>query len=142
MSLTIQSSSRSIWITIIGQVHNDTIIIININILNILRHYRMDYIREFLENSTIHGLTYISSAKSWLVKCVWVFLVVCCFLTSWVLILGSFSSWNTSPVGTTVETRDIKEIRLPNIIVCPPKDSTTALNADLEHIQDFSLSFY
>ena len=90
----------------------------------------MEGIKEFLESSTVHGLTYISMSKSFN-KLVWIAIVCAGFLTAGYLINNSFSSWEKSPISTSIETLPISEVDFPKIMVCPPKDSNTALNFDL-----------
>ena len=46
--------------------------------------------REFLENSTVHGLVYISRAKSWAARATWVAIVVACFATAIYMITNSY----------------------------------------------------
>ena len=90
----------------------------------------MDNIETFLESSSIHGLGYISTTKKY-VRLFWILVIVTGFLTAGVLINTSFKTWNESPIKTTLETRAIKEITFPKVIVCPPVDSNTNLNYDL-----------
>ena len=91
--------------------------------------------KEFLESSTIHGLSYISTSKTLLVKYLWVAIVITGFLISGILIFQSLKKWNNSPVGTTEETLAISEVSFPKITVCPPKGTHTALNYFLEKIK-------
>ena len=86
--------------------------------------------QEFLESSTIHGLSYIADNRR-LVRLLWICVVTAGFTGSFIMIQQSFSSWAKSPITTTIETRPITEIDFPNVTVCPPRGSLTSLNPDL-----------
>ena len=73
----------------------------------------MTGVKDFLESSTIHGLTYISSSTNKLQKIFWVVVVVGCFLTAGFLISNSFSDWQEDPVSTTVQTFPISTVPFP-----------------------------
>ena len=90
----------------------------------------MEGLRTFLESSTIHGLSYISSTKR-LQRLFWTLVVILGFSGAAVLIYQSFQSWEESPITTTIETLPIKEITFPKISVCPPQNTFTDLNYDL-----------
>ena len=88
----------------------------------------MEGIRTFLESSTIHGLTYISTTTRRLIRVLWVCIVIAGFTGAGVLIYQSFDTWAESPITTTLP---IKDVILPKITVCLPKNSYTDLNSDL-----------
>ena len=90
----------------------------------------MEVARDFLENSTIHGLFYISKTRG-LVRLLWVGIVLAGFSLASILIQQSNSSWASSPITTTIETLPITDIDFPNVTVCPPRNSFTSLNPDL-----------
>merc|ERR1712240_678489 len=90
----------------------------------------MGVFTEFCEASTIHGLSYIASSKSF-AKLVWITIVITCFTFAGILIHQSFQSWEESPIKTTVQTLPISEISFPKVTVCPPKNTFTNLNYDL-----------
>ena len=52
------------------------------------------------------------------------------------LIANSYAEWNESPVSTVVSTRPISDLGFPEVTVCPPKGSNTALNQVLERVKD------
>ena len=87
-------------------------------------------IKDFLESSTIHGLSHISTTRR-LIRLFWMFVVLTGFTVAAVMIQQSFSSWADSPISTTLETRPITEIDFPNVTVCPPRNSFTSLIPDL-----------
>ena len=90
----------------------------------------MEGVSTFLESSTIHGLTYISTTRKY-VRLFWVLVVMTGFVGASLLIKKSFDSWSESPVKTTTETLPISEIKLPKVTVCPPKNTFTDLNFDI-----------
>ena len=86
--------------------------------------------KEFLENSTIHGLSYISTTKRFS-KLFWIVVVLSGFLGASILINSSFQEWNESPIKTVIETFSIDKIEFPVVTVCPTKNTFTILNYDL-----------
>ena len=96
--------------------------------------------REFLEKSTIHGLVHISTAKSRTARATWVGIVVACFAIAIYMITSSYKEWHESPVSTTITTHPIKELDFPEVTVCPPRGSNTALNHLLEKVQDVNFT--
>ena len=90
----------------------------------------LEGVREFLESSSIHGLSYIASTRG-LVRILWTCVVITGFTCAGLLINQAFSSWATSPVSTTIETLPISDLDFPNVTVCPPRNSFTSLNPDL-----------
>ena len=99
----------------------------------------MEELRIFLESSTIHGLTYISTTRKY-VKLFWILVVFGGFTGAGMLIYASFEAWNESPIKTTIETVSIKEITFPKVTVCPPKHVYTSLNYDLVMKKNMTLS--
>ena len=55
------------------------------------------------------------------------------------MINESFKSWNDNPIKTTIDTRPIKEMTLPKVTVCPPKNTYTDLNYDLMRLENKTL---
>ena len=84
---------------------------------------------EFLESSIIHALAHIS--KTAIVKTLWIIIVITSFCVGVSLIVKSYQSWELSPIITSVDTKPISEVTFPEITVCPPQGSNTALNLDL-----------
>ena len=99
----------------------------------------MEGVRIFLESSTIHGLTYISTTRRF-AKLFWILVVMTGFVGASLLIKESFASWSESPVKTTVETLPISKIKLPKVTVCPPKNTFTDLNYDLMMLEKKTLT--
>ena len=87
-------------------------------------------VKEFLESSTIHGLSYIAGNRG-LVRLFWICVVIAGFTGSFILIHQSYTGWEESPISTTIETLPISDIDFPNVTVCPPKNSFTSLIPDL-----------
>ena len=90
----------------------------------------MEGVRTFLESSTIHGLSHISSTQKF-ARVFWCLVVMSGFTVAFLIIQESFSSWSESPIKTTIETLPISEIKFPKVTVCPPKNAYTDLNYDL-----------
>ena len=95
---------------------------------------------EFLENSTIHGLVHVSTAKSRAARAGWVAIVVSCFSIAISMITSSYKEWQESPVSTTITTHLITELEFPAVTVCPPRGSNTALNHLLEKVKDVNFT--
>ena len=100
----------------------------------------MDILKEFLESSTIHGLTYISTSKSRAGKVFWALVVLGGFCSASYLINNSYVEWSTSPVAISIHTVPIEKLPFPKVTVCPPKGSNTALNPDLMVLKDKTIA--
>ena len=72
-----------------------------------------DFIKEFLESTTVHGLVFISKSRNKLEKICWLVVVLVCFLLAGDLIWNSFSDWEKNPVSTTIETFPIRKVPFP-----------------------------
>ena len=99
----------------------------------------MEEIKNFLESSSINGLTHISVTKKH-VRLFWILVVILGFTGASIIIYQSFQSWEMSPVKTTIETQPIREITFPKVTVCPPKNTYTDLNYDLMMTENMSLN--
>ena len=99
----------------------------------------MEGVSTFLESSTIHGLTYLSTTRKH-ARLFWILVVLAGFIGAGVLINESFGSWSESPVKTTVETLPISGIKLPKVTICPPKNTFTDLNYDLIFTENKTLT--
>ena len=97
---------------------------------------RMNLVCEFLEISTIHGLSYISTAKSVAAKATWVTIVCVSFGIAIFMINNAYTEWQESPIATTMTTRPISDLAFPSVTVCPPRGSNTALNLALERVKN------
>ena len=98
----------------------------------------MDYVKEFLDTSTIHGLSRISSTRR-LLRLFWILIVIGGFSGAGYLIYKSFETWQQSPITTTIEALPISQIRFPNVTVCPPKNSFLNLNYDIQQSENVGL---
>ena len=76
----------------------------------------MEGVRTFLESSTIHGLSHISTTRKY-VRLFWSFVVITGFLGASLLIKESFDSWSEIPVMTNIETVPITDIEFPKVTV-------------------------
>ena len=90
----------------------------------------LNKVEEYLNSSTIHGLSYISKTKGF-VRFGWNAVIVTGFMTAGMLIQESFRSWSLTPVSISLETLPISELSFPKVTVCPPKNTYTNLNLDL-----------
>ena len=98
----------------------------------------MENMKLFLETSSIHGLTFISTTRNnW--RLFWILVVILGFIGASVMIYQSFQAWDESPVKTTIETLPIAEIIFPKVTVCPPKNTYTDLNYDLMTTENMTL---
>ena len=64
-------------------------------------------------------------------KCLWFFVVCLGFVGAGVLMGKSYLEWHENPVATSISTLSISDLQFPNVNICPPKGSNTALNYDL-----------
>ena len=99
----------------------------------------MERVRTFLESSTIHGLTYISTTRKY-ARLFWILVVITGFTGASLLIKESYDSWSNSPIKTTIETLPITKIKFPKVTVCPPKNTYTDLNYDLMMTENTTLT--
>ena len=76
-------------------------------------------------------LTTISTSQTKAGKLLWSIVVCISFLTAAYLINKSYIEWQESPVYTSSSTHSLAGLDFPNVTVCPPKGSHTALNYDL-----------
>ena len=95
----------------------------------------MNLIKEFLEASNLHGLVYISKAESKWAKVLWTVSVVISFSLAGLLINESYTGWKTHPVSSVISTHPVRDLKFPNVTVCPPKVTNTALNYDLVNLE-------
>ena len=90
----------------------------------------MDVITNYLENSSIHGVGFISKTKASR-RAFWFFVVVSGFTGAFTIIYQNFQNWAETPVTTTMETLPITKITFPKVTICPPPNTYTNLNYDL-----------
>ena len=90
----------------------------------------MEGFKEILDQSSIHGISYISSQKRF-GRLFWIFIVLIGFTGAFLLIRQSFNDWEENPISTTSETLPMSHITFPNITVCPPRNSYLNMNFDM-----------
>ena len=90
----------------------------------------MEHVKTFLDTSTIHGLSWISSSRRWS-RIFWILTVIGGFTGAILLIHASFYNWNQNPILTTIKTLPISEITFPNVTVSPPQQAYLNLNYDI-----------
>ena len=98
----------------------------------------MEVLKEFSENSTIHGIAYISRTRR-CIRLVWTLTVLTGFVTAGFLIKQSLNDWELNPIATTITTAPIEQVTYPLIYVCPPRNTFTNLNYDLERLPNEKL---
>ena len=99
----------------------------------------MEHVKTFLDTSTIHGMSWISSTRRF-ARFFWILIVLGGFSWAGYMIHQSFYNWQQSPITTTLETLPISDITYPNITVCPPKNSFLNLNYDIMKSTDIKLN--
>ena len=83
--------------------------------------FRMETVRNFLESSSICGLSHISTSNSKAEKVFWVVVVLASVTMTGYLTTEAFVEWSLYPISTTTETFPITEVTFPRIVVCPPQ---------------------
>ena len=73
-------------------------------------------------------------------KAAWTTIVCVCFLGAGYLISKSYSEWQSSPVSTSISTHPLDDLDFPEVVICPPESSNTALNYDLLRAANYSFS--
>ena len=97
-------------------------------------------VRQFLEESTIHGVAHISTARHVLLKLIWAVVVATSFAFAIHMISSSYLEWSESPVSSLVTTRPISDLTFPEVTICPPKGTNTAVNHVLDKVKNKGLS--
>ena len=80
---------------------------------------------DFLDNSTIQGLQYVSMEKKFLIKMI--------LYIATTLIRCSIIAWEESPISTNIETLPISEVVFPKV-------TNTLLNYDIMMAQNKTVS--
>ena len=93
-------------------------------------------LRDFLSTSTIHGLSHIASAKSLVVQILWLVIVSLGFGFAIHLISASYVEWMETPFSSVTTTQPISKLDFPEVTLCPPLGSNTALNQVLEQVDE------
>ena len=73
-------------------------------------------------------------------KLIWIVCVCLGFFGSAILIKASYNKWQESPIETTITTFPLNDLDFPQVAVCPPKGSNSALNYDLMKANKISFS--
>ena len=103
----------------------------------------MDSFKEFLEYSSISGMSLISSTRSF-ARLFWILVVILGFAGAILMIFESFENWRINPISTTIETFPISNtfpnVTFPNVTICPPRDLFLNLNHDIKKSETIKLS--
>ena len=100
----------------------------------------MENVKEFLESSSIIGLSLIANSKQIVLKLFWILIVFGGFAWAIVMIYESLEDWRQKPILTTIETSEISGITFPEITVCPPRNLFLNLNHDIMKSEKLSLT--
>ena len=73
-------------------------------------------------------------------KILWLGVVCLGFTGAGILIGKSYMEWQEKPIATTITTYPIDDLQFPQVTICPPKDSNTALYHDLVKAGNRTLS--
>ena len=99
----------------------------------------MESLKNFLESVSIGGLSHISSTRKY-ARIFWIGVVLISNMLASFMIYESFIDWAENPIRTTVETKPISQLKLPNMTVCPPQNTFTDMNYDLMMVENKTLS--
>ena len=72
---------------------------------------------EYLEQTTIHGLRYLSEGKGVFEKLIWLVIITISFCFAGYLIFRTIQDNEHEPVLTTIETATIKDVPFPAITI-------------------------
>ena len=72
---------------------------------------------QYLDQSTIHGIKYISNTSGALNKCIWTVVIVLVFALASCLIYKSLSEAANNPMTTYIDTKHVSEIPFPAVTV-------------------------
>ena len=76
-----------------------------------------DKITDYLESTSIHGFSYLSTGRNILEKLLWLIIICTCFTFAGILICQSVEEASLNPVMTNVETVDVREVPFPAITI-------------------------
>ena len=93
----------------------------------------MDTVRGYLENSSICGLSHISSSKTKIERLFWLIVSLGSAAGAGYFIWEAFDDWAEYPISTITETFPINQAQFPQIIVCPPKVAFTFTLTNIYH---------
>uniref|UniRef100_A0A0K0FLV1 Amiloride-sensitive sodium channel subunit gamma n=1 Tax=Strongyloides venezuelensis TaxID=75913 RepID=A0A0K0FLV1_STRVS len=79
--------------------------------------YNKEIIKEWAENSSIHGIPHAVAAKSTLATLIWIIIFIVCFIIFLVLFLKSLFEYLSFPTIVTLESRD-DEMDFPAVTFC------------------------
>ena len=78
------------------------------------------HIRDYFNDTTVHGFAYVVHGRNWLEKLFWIVLILTGFIMSGELFYSSCLGWNDTPLQTTIEKVDIpvQNYPFPAVTVC------------------------
>ena len=93
--------------------------------------------KEYLLNSTLHGLRYVAESQHALERLWWGALTLCSVAACSYLVMGTVQNWLDEPVVTSVSSVPISDMEFPSVSVCPKswevKKYTNSVNSQIYH---------
>lgn len=90
-------------------------------LLRILKQFK-NGIKEYFENTTVHGFRYILVARTHVCKLFWVVSILVTVSLCFLLIGQSLKEASDNPIMTTTEEVEVDQLPLPTISVLAPKE--------------------
>ena len=77
----------------------------------------MQVFNDFLESTTIHGLSHINTTDNKLMKVFWASVVIAGFVTAGIQIRSAFLDWGNNPTVATISTLPVANLRFPREVI-------------------------
>ena len=93
-------------------------------------HTTMSLFREYLEDTSVHGLRYLSVSPGAASKLSWFFCIAASFTVAFLICHSNVVQWNANPkVLTSVQSVTVSgnKIHMPTVTVCPRKGNLRSL---------------
>ena len=81
--------------------------------------HKIESWQEFTDSTTLHGLKYVFKRRHFLVRSIWILLLVALFTYYVLTVYRAFSKYYSYPINTLVTTKqDLKEMNFPAVTIC------------------------
>ena len=90
-------------------------------ILRVLKYAR-NGVREYFENTTVHGFRYILFSKAYACKLFWIFSILATVSLCFFLIGKSLQEASENPIMTNTEEILVENLPMPTISISAPKE--------------------
>lgn len=81
--------------------------------------HKIESWQEFTDSTTLHGLKYVFKKRPFLVRSIWIVLLVALFAYYVLTVYRAFSKYYSYPINTLVTTKqDLKEMNFPAVTIC------------------------